>query len=584
MLLRKFAGFVLIAAILAPGTLNAQVSRVYVAPAADIAKIKEEGMKRSQVMQTLSYLTDVIGQRLTGSRNLKRANEWTRDTMAKWGMQNAKLEAWGPFGRGWELERFSAQVSAPYSFPLIAYPKAWSPGLDRTAPQPPAAPMPKGSKNPPPQTQPNTKITADVVYLDAANEAELAKYKGQLKGKIVLMSPIRELKADFGGMGARFTDSELLAMANSPDPNAPRQAPAGGPQNNEAMQRRLARFVEGARRAKFVIDEGAALVVDNSFNGSGGTVFVSAASVAADIPANPMDFFTQRRLQPWDKDAEAKMAPQMTMASEDYNRLVRMIQSGEKIQMTVDLAVKYLDDDPMVYNTVAEIPGSDPTLKEELVMLGGHMDSWHSGTGATDNAAGVAVAMEAARIIMASGLKPRRTIRVGLWSGEEQGLFGSSNYVKQHFGEMKGGAPLFGPPAPNAAPPELVKGADYDKLSAYYNLDNGTGKIRGVYLQGNAAVWPIFRTWLAPFKEMGADTLTMQNTGGTDHLSFDRIGLPGFQFIQDEIEYDTRTHHSNQDVFDRIQGEDMAQAATIMAAFVYQTAMMDEKMPRKPMR
>jgi carboxypeptidase Q len=584
MLRRRFVGAMLICAFTLPSAALAQMSPVYVAPKADIDKIKDEGMNRSQVIQHLSYLTDVIGQRLTGSRNLKHANEWTRDTMAKWGMENAKLEAWGPFGRGWELKHFSAQVTSPYSFPVIAYPKAWSPGFDRMQAMP--TPDPKNKKKTVPAAPPSSTLTADVVYMEGKTEADWQKYKGQLKGKIVLMSDARDVKADFTGYGSRLNDAELLAMANSPDPaSVVRAAPAANAgQPSPQMMQRLQRFMDGVKRAKFVIEEGAALVVDNSFNGTGGTVFVQQASVAADIPANPMDFFTQKRLQPWDKEAEAKMIPQMTMASEDYNRLVRMIKSGEKLQMTVDLSVKYLDDDPMVYNTVAEIPGSDPTLKEELVMLGGHMDSWHSGTGATDNAAGCAVAMEAARILIATGLKPRRTVRVALWSGEEQGLFGSSNYVKQHFGEMKGGGNIFGIPDPNATKPELVKGAGYDKLSAYYNLDNGTGKIRGVYLQGNSAVWPIFRTWLAPFAEMGATTLTMQNTGGTDHLSFDRIGLPGFQFIQDEIEYDTRTHHSNQDVYDRIQADDMKQAATIMAAFVYQTAMMDEMMPRKVMR
>jgi carboxypeptidase Q len=266
------------------------------------------------------------------------------------------------------------------------------------------------------------------------------------------------------------------------------------------------------------------------------------------------------------------MIPQMTMASEDYNRIVRMIENGAKPKMTVDIQAQYHDEDLMGYNTVAEIPGTDPVLKDEIVMLGGHLDSWHAGTGATDNAAGCAVAMEAARILIASGLKPRRTIRVALWSGEEQGLNGSREYVKQQFGDR--------PRGENGIPGQLVKTANYDKLSAYYNLDNGTGKIRGVYMQGNAAVRPYFETWLAPFTDLGAKTLTMANTGGTDHLSFDRIGLPGFQFIQDEIEYDTRTHHSNQDNYDRIQAEDMKQAATVMAAFVYQTAMMDEKMPR----
>ncbi|CAN5336180.1 hypothetical protein BH10ACI1_BH10ACI1_20430 [soil metagenome] len=582
MLKRKILSAFVLYAFLLPTAAFAQMqSAIYQAPKETIDKIKEEGMgKNSQVMQTLNYLTNVIGARLTASPNMKRANEWTRDQMTKWGMQNAKLESWGPFGRGWELKRFSAQVSSPYAFPIIAYPKAWSPGISVAAPQ--MMTTSKNKKDKMEQTvQPSTVLTADVIYLDAKTPADLEKYKGQLKGKIVLMSDIREVKADFDGMGSRLSDKDLLEMANAPNPNSI-QRPVGQ-QNNNNMQARLQRFTDGLKRAKFVIDEGAAVIVDNSFNGSGGTVFVQQASVAADIPANPLDFFTQKRLQPWDKEAESKMVPQMTVATEDYNRLVRMIQAGEKLQMTVDLAVQYHDEDTMGYNTVAEIPGSDPTLKEELVMLGGHMDSWHAGTGATDNGAGVAVAMEAARILMATGLKPRRTIRVALWSGEEQGLFGSSNYVKQHFGEVIGGGNIFGIPQPNQTKPELIKGVDYDKLSAYYNLDNGTGKIRGIYMQGNSAVAPIFRQWLMPFGDLGASTLTMQNTGGTDHLSFDRIGLPGFQFIQDEIEYDARTHHSNQDVFDRIQPDDMKQAATIMAAFIYQTAMMDEKMPRKVM-
>jgi len=294
-----------------------------------------------------------------------------------------------------------------------------------------------------------------------------------------------------------------------------------------------------------------------------------------------MEMFTSRtRLQPYQKEAESKMVPQMTMATEEYNRLVRMIKFGTNVKMTVNIQTQYHDDDPMVYNTTAEIPGTDPQLKDQLVMLGGHMDSWHAGTGATDNGAGVAVAMEAVRILQAAGLKPRRTIRIALWTGEEQGLLGSRAYVKQHFGEMQNQSPTaaFGM---GGQPGTLVKGSEYDKLSAYYNLDNGTGKIRGVYLQGNSAVAPIFKAWLDPFKDLGATTLTLSNTGGTDHLSYDALGLPGFQFIQDEIEYDARTHHSNQDVFDRIQADDMKQAATIMAAFIYQTAMMDEKIPRK---
>lgn len=585
MLRRKIVGAAIIYAFLLPTALLAQAP-VYTAPKADIDKIKEEGLKHSQIMNTLNYLTNVIGQRLTASRNLKHANEWTRDTLTKFGLENSHLEAWGPFGRGWELERFSAQVTSPYSFPVIAYPKAWSPGFGSQVVMP-VEQTGKGKKSKAPAAPaaaPSTTITADVVYLDAHDEAGLAKYKGQLKGKIVFMSGTRELKADFEGMGHRWTAQELLDMANAPDPDAVVRAAVPAVTPNQAnMQDRLKRFIDGLKRAKFVIDEGAAMVVDNSSRGSGGTVFVQSASVAADIPANPMDFFTQKRLSPWDKEAEAKMVPQMTMATEDYNRIVRMVEAGEKVQMTIDLKVKYLDDDPMVYNTIAEIPGSDPALKDQVVMLGGHLDSWHSGTGATDNAAGVSVAMEAVRILKAAGLKPRRTIRIALWTGEEQGLIGSREYVTKHLGEMKGGRNMFG--MPQSGPqqkPELIKGAEYENISAYYNLDNGTGKIRGVYMQGNEAARPYFRAWLTPFLDMDAATLTLSNTGGTDHLSFDRIGIPGFQFIQDEVEYDQRTHHSNQDVYDRIQSGDMMQAATIMAAFVYQTAQMDERFPRKP--
>lgn len=565
MLRRKFLGVGLILAFLMPsftlaqtstvGSATAPAAKVYTAPKEVIDKIKDEGLNRSQVMQHLSYLTDVIGGRLTNSPNMKRANEWTRDTMAKWGMQNAKLEPWGPFGRGWSLKSFSAQVVDPQTFPVIAYPKAWS-------------------------TSTKGAITSDVVYLDINSDDDFAKYKGQLRGKIVLISKIRELKADFGGMGTRLTDDELAKMTADPMA-APRAQPPIG-QNQQPTPEQLERqrqFQIAQKLGGFVFDEGAAVIVDNSRVGSGGTLFVSSATVAsppaaAGQPAQPGPGGRGRAA--YSKENESRILPQMTMASEDYNRLVRMIQQGVKPKMTVDIQTQYHDEDLMGYNTVAEIPGTDPTLKEELVMLGGHLDSWHSSTGATDNAAGCAVAMEAARILIASGLKPRRTVRVALWSGEEQGLIGSREYVKQQFGEMK--LPGGGQPA------ELVKTANHDKLSVYYNLDNGTGKIRGVYMQGNSAVKPYFESWLLPFADMGAKTLTLSNTGGTDHLSFDRVGLPGFQFIQDEIEYDTRTHHSNQDNYDRIQADDMKQAATIMAAFVYQSAMMDEKMPRKPGR
>lgn len=547
MLQRKLMIVFLLSALLIPSFVFGQAA-VYTAPPEVIAKIKDEGLNRSEIMPTLSYLIDVIGPRLTNSPNMKRANEWTRDTMAKWGLQNAKLEAWGPFGRGWSLKGFSAQIVDPQYSPVIAFPKAWSPSTQGT-------------------------INAEVVHLDVKTIEDFDKYKGQLKGKIILVSNTRELEADFNGMGTRRSDESLAEME--------KPAPAPAQMTEEQRQRMMQIQAMNTRRMSFLLEEGVAVVVDNSAKGSGGTLFVSGAAVSQPVSNAPAAPGSQLRV--YQKEAESRTIPQMVMATEDYNRLVRMIQKGVKPKMSVNIQVQFHDEDLMGYNTTAEIPGTDPKLKDEIVMLGGHLDSWHSAGGATDNAAGVAVAMEAVRIIQALGLKPRRTIRVGLWSGEEQGLNGSREYVKQQFGEMQGGGNMFGPPNPNAPRPTLVKGKDYDKFSVYYNLDNGTGAIRGVYLQGNSAVAPIFRQWLVPFAEFGAKTITPQNTGGTDHLSFDRIGLPGFQFIQDEVEYSTRTHHSNQDFYDRIQADDVKKAAIIMAAFVYQSAMMDEKMPRKPM-
>ena len=567
MIIRRATALVLLLILLvSPVTLLAQQAP---APAPDpndpVQKIKDEGMKNSQVMQTLSYLSDVIGPRLTASPGMKRANEWTRDQLTKWGLQNAHLEAWGPFGRGWTLKRFSAQVTEPTAFPVIAYPKAWSPGL--TAP-----------------------VTTDVVYIDAKTEADLDKYKGKLNGKIVFTAPLREVGAHFEAPGTRLNEKDLLTLADAPEPRA------GGNRNFTANPQFRAAFELANAKLRFFQAEGAAVLVDPG-RGDGGTIFVQSASVPLP-PIDPNATGAPPRATPYAKNTP-KITPQVVLAIEHYNRIVRMLQAGEPVKMSVDLSVAWQDADPMGYNTIAEIPGTD--LKDEIVMLGAHMDSWHSGTGATDNAAGCAVVMEAVRIIQTLGLKPRRTIRVGLWTGEEQGLLGSRAYVAEHFGTLNpatsaapstGGANTSGMNNGNgnsngngngaSSGPIIVKKAEYEKLSGYFNLDNGTGKVRGVYLQGNESIRSLFRQWLAPFRDMGATTLTISNTGGTDHLSFDAIGLPGFQFIQDEIEYDTRTHHSNQDVFDRIQADDMKQAATIMAAFVYQTAMRDEKLPRKP--
>ncbi|HKE56178.1 MAG TPA: M20/M25/M40 family metallo-hydrolase [Pyrinomonadaceae bacterium] len=519
-----------------------------------IVRIKDEGLNRSQVMPTLSYLSDVIGPRLTGSPNMKRANEWTRDQLTKWGLQNAHLESWGPFGRGWALKSFSAEVIAPQGIPLIAYPKAWSPGANIPS--------------------------ADVVLLDAKDQAGLAQFKGNLRGKIVLAGPMRDVQAHFEAQGTRLTEKDLLSLANAGDPSA---ASPTAQLANPRIQEFIRARIFAAQALQFVSNEGAALLIYPS-EGDGGTIFVDGAVVPKELDSSS-PIATIRSLffggpQPYDANI-GPVVPQLVLSAEQYNRLVRMIQAGEKLQMKIALEVQFSNPDLMAYNTVAEIPGTDKA--DELVMVGGHMDSWHSGTGATDNGAGVAVALEAVRIIQALGLKPRRTIRIGLWSGEEQGLFGSQAYVKQHLGEPVDDSKdaSFMRLVQGGTARKIKRGAEYDKLSAYYNLDNGTGKIRGVYLQGNEAVRPIFREWLQPFRDLGASTLTASNTGGTDHLSFDAIGLPGFQFIQDEIEYDTRTHHSNQDVFDRIQGDDLKQAATIMAAFLYNTAMREDKLPRK---
>ena len=517
-----------------------------------IERIKDEGINRSQVMQVLSYLTDVIGPRLTNSPGMMRANVWTRDKLTEWGLQNARLESWGPFGRGWTLKSFSAQVTDPQAIPLIAYPKAWSPGT-------------KGTLN------------ADVIYVDAKTESELEKYRGKLKGAIVLMGTPPEVKARFEPLGNRRDEKNLLRLADALDPQSipARQSETTPQQRTEAMLT--------AKKYQFFTDEGAAILMEPSRRGDGGTIFVQGAVVPQPYVENPSAPGAPKRISPWDANAP-RIVPQIVVAAEHYNRLVRIIRQGGRVKMSVNLAVDFQDKDLMGYNTIAEIPGSD--LKDEIVMLGGHMDSWHAGTGATDNAAGVAVGMEAVRILQALKLQPRRTIRIALWSGEEQGLFGSRYYVMQHFGTLGDGTfEAFRTGSSNReTPPKLNPKPDYEKFSAYFNLDNGTGKIRGVYLQGNEAVRPLFRRWLVPFREMGASTLSISNTGGTDHVSFDTIGLPGFQFIQDEIEYSTRTHHSNQDVFDRIQADDMKQAAVIMAAFIYNTAMLDEKLPRKPAR
>lgn len=501
---------------------------------ATIEKIKEEGLKRSQVMEIISYMTDVHGPRLSGSTGLRAAQEWARKKLEGWGLQNAKLEAWGQFGRGWTLEGFSIGMIKPYFSPVIGYPKAWSPST-------------KGA------------VRGEIVYFDVKTEADLEKYKGKLKDAIVLLAPPRDVKAHFEPEAVRMTDTDLLNMANS--------APTGGTgqgRRGQMSEEQRAAMAMVTKKWEMIYREGAGVVLEPSRIGDGGTLFIGGANLTY-----PSGTPAEQRKTVRDKDAPA-IIPQAVLTAEHYNQMIRILQKGVPVQMEVNINARYNDQDLNEYNVVAEIPGTD--LKDEIVMLGGHYDSWHSSTGATDNATGSAVAMEAIRLIQTLGLKPRRTIRIALWSGEEQGLLGSRNYVTNHFAKR--------PPQGASGPMETKP--DYEKFSVYFNLDNGTGKIRGVYMQGNEWARPIFRSWLAPFKDMGASTLTISNTGGTDHLAFDAVGLPGFQFIQDDVEYDTRTHHSNMDNYDRVQEDDMKQASIIMAAFVYHAAMRDQKFPRKP--
>lgn len=537
---QKTTAILFFAALLTPSFALAQTP----APAGDaIAKIMDEGMNRSQAMSTIRYLTDVIGPRLTNSPGQKRANRWTKEQLEKWGLKNGAIDPWGEFGRGWELKRFSAMVTAnEQSTAFRAYPKAWSPST-------------------------NGPVTSDVVYYDAANDADLEKFKGKLKGAIVLNAPERALADMFIPTATRQSDAELAAMEAA----KPATPPTAQPQPSDA-QRAAQAF--NLKKIKMLFDEGAAVIIDSGFGVDAGTIRVMGANLPPAVPGSaPVARVAS-------KNAPATI-PQLVAEVEQYNRLVRLIKQGVPVRMTVDLQVQFYDDDLQGYNTIAEIPGTDPTLKDQVVMVGGHLDSWHAGTGATDNGAGVTVSMEAVRIIQALGLKPRRTIRIGLWTGEEQGLLGSRGYVAKNIGTIGDGSDADAFRAMGGANVPVNKKPGHEKFSAYYNLDNGTGQIRGIYLQGNAQLRSLFKGWLAPFQPWNATTVTINNTSGTDHQAFDALGIPGFQFIQDPIEYFTRSWHTTQDVSDRVLEEDLKRSAVIMAAFAYNTAMMDERLPRK---
>ncbi|GJM31670.1 MAG: hypothetical protein DHS20C18_06710 [Saprospiraceae bacterium] len=481
--------------------------------------IKKHGLEQSQVMDIASWLTDVYGPRLTGSPMLDKATEWAQSQLKEWGMANVHLDEWGPFGRGWQMDHFEMHAESPSYWPIIAYPKAWSPSV---------------------------KGTGEIIYLNIQEEEDVAKYKGKLAGKFVLMDTIRKVNPPFDPMASRYDVESLFDMATA---GRPTPRPRRG---NRVGRSNLNNVIWTLLEAEKPI-----AVLDRSYKGDLGTVFVSGARTAEGNV----------------RDEDKKVVPQVTLAVEHYNRLLRLMNKGIKISLNIDLKAKYTNPDGMEHNVIAEIPGTD--LKDEVVIFGAHLDSWHTGTGATDNAAGSSVMMEAARILLEtikeSGVKPRRTLRLALWTGEEQGLHGSRNYVDEFYADFGG----------SDYTPQTVK-PENEKVSAYYNLDNGTGKIRGVYLQGNQEVSPIFREWLEPFEEMDAKTLTLNNTGGTDHLPFDAVGIPAFQFIQDPMDYFSRTHHSNMDNWDHLVEEDLQQAATIIASFIWNTAQRDERLPRKP--
>ena len=489
-----------------------------------VHRIKSEAYDNSRVMDHVFYLTDANGPRLTGSPGYKAAADWVVAKMNEYGLQ-AKEEKWGPFGRGWINKHFEAHMLEPAYQSLIGVPLAWTAST-------------------------NGIVTGEPISVTVRTEADFEKYKGKLAGKVILMNDSRPLPFETEALGHRYTDQELAQEATAPLPRGLFGARGGGPDgqppynSEEGRQRRDERRRFRERVDEFFKQEGA-LVLLSSSRADGGTVLAQSGG-----PYDPKTLVT---------------IASAVLTGEHYNRIVRLVDHKIPVKLQFNIQNEILENDVDSMNVIAEIPGT--RKKDEIVMLGAHLDSWNGATGATDNAAGCAVVMEAARILKALNLPMDRTVRMALWSGEEEGLLGSRAYVKEHFADRE----------------TMKLAAEHAKLSGYFNYDNGTGKIRGIYLQGNDIARPIFTAWLAPFKDLGATVVSIRNTGGTDHQSFDAVGLPGFQFIQDPIEYDTLTHHSNMDVYDHIQAGDLMQASAIMASFVYNAATRENMLPRKPL-
>ncbi len=492
--------------------------------AATISRIRAEAMDNSQVMDIMSWLTDVYGPRLAWSPNLTRAGEWAATTMKGWGLSNVALEPWStPAGLGWANERFTFVSTAPNFFQIQAAPRAWSAGTKGT-------------------------LSGGVVIIPADTAMTLesfkAAYAGKLKGKFVMMvGPNGSPSTRFTPDGTRLTDERLAEMAA-----AQPAAPGAGRGNfaGRAVGPRRFNMTTDTSALRFMEQQGAGAILMMA-RGGDGTLFT--------------DNGARRSLA-------APQVPMVHVAYESYGRIWRMAERNIPVTLELNMQNRFYPADSTSFNVIAEIPGTDPKLKDEVVLIGGHFDSWHAGTGATDNAAGSATMMEAMRILKKLDLKPRRTIRIGLWTAEEQGLMGSRAYVAKHYGTRDSTG--------------IKPTSEHEKFSAYFNVDNGGGKIRGIYQQGNAGVGPIFSAWMAPFNVDGMTTVTISNTGGTDHQSFDAVGLPGFQFIQDGLDYASRTHHSNMDVYEKIQPDDMKWNSAVLAAFAWQAAQRDERLPRKP--
>jgi hypothetical protein len=513
-----------------------------------VGRIKSEAFDNSQVMDTLQFISDQYGPRLTASPECREAADWAVKRLQAYGLENVHLEKWGPFGRSWSVKKYSVEMLEPRYALLVAAPLAWS---DVT----------HG-----PQTA-EIMVTPFHVgrasYNPAVLEADIEKYeaawKGKLKGKIVMLSKAAEIKPDEKPAFNRYTEKDLADMQVAPTPTSKVPVDLKNlkiPDDPDEARRYLMsmpasmlnKFMDHrtelrAKFAAFLKSEGVVAILNQDDRAKDGRLNAEAAG----------SYKAKDELAP----------PTFIVTGEQYNRMVRLAEKKVPVKVRVNLEAEYSKDDQDSYNIVAEIPGG--SKKDEIVMLGGHFDSWHTGTGATDNGAGSAVMIEVVRILKTLNLKLDRTVRLALWTGEEEGLLGSKAYVKEHFGD-----------------PDTMKLTEaHAKLSGYFNLDNGSGKVRGVYLQGNDAMRPVFDQWLSAFRDQGVSTVTIRNTGGTDHLSFDAVGLPGFQFIQDPLDYGTLTHHSDIDTYDHLQASDLMQAAAVIATVVYDAANRGEMLPRK---